>query len=75
MELFDEAHRKGLKWITEESYLDCQIWNYKENQCYLFDMGEHSPLDFYKAKKYNILHFNDAIKNKIFIKRNKTIKY
>ena len=75
MELFDEAHEKGLKWNNKDSYLGYRAWIYEKNQCYNFKRGMHSPLDYFLQGGYNILHFNDAIKNKIFIKRNKTIKY
>ena len=74
-ELFDEAHKKDLKWGTGQSYLNFRPWTYQKNQCYCFYGGHHSPLNYFMEEKYNILHFNNVIKNKIFIKHNKTIKY
>ena len=75
MELLDEAHKKGLKWNGGQSYLNFRHWTYRENTCYEFNPGRRGHLDYLMQEKYNILHFNDVIKNKIFIKRNKTIKY
>lgn len=62
IELLKEAHERGLKWCTDESYLeDTQRNKYKENTCYYLLKGEFCSLEFYKEENYIILSYEEAL--------------
>jgi len=47
---------KGLKWRSDESYLDKNNWkDFKENTCYCPNSGKYCDLNYFKRNNYNII--------------------
>lgn len=52
----------GLSWYGNETYSN-NYWNKcKENTCYDFNKGLYNRLDYYVAKKYEVIEFSELIK-------------
>lgn len=65
-ELLKEAHERGLKWCSDESYLDYNKWDeYMQNTCYCLSEGRHGSKPVCIEKNYTILSYDVVLlKNK-----------
>ena len=50
----------GESWCTGRSYIDDSRWyDYEEETCYLFSIGEYGDYDYFESEGYEILEFYD----------------
>ena len=57
------ADSVGLKWCSDNSYLNKNYWyEYKKDTCYNLYDGEYTKIIYYEDEDYNILSYEEALK-------------